>query len=211
MPKNKSPFSTFISVSINKAQAAALADGFVDSVSNDTKDGLRPRETLTGLFLLAGEFIEDTQKNLGNSNASGELSKSLKLNEPVKSAGTVKVDVLMNFYGQYINKGVKGVKGGTGEYSFKTLFPSRKMVEALEKSISRAKKSSRNTSSKAKSKGDQKNRSISNTSKAWGAAVNIKKYGITATHFVDKAAITTSAKVSEKLGHAFKIDILNSL
>ena len=211
IPKNKTPFLTFIGVSINKAQAEALADGFVDSVSNDIKDGLRPRKTLTGLFLLAGEFIEDTQKNLGLSNASGELSKSLKLNKPVKSAESVSVDVMMNFYGQYINQGVKGLKGGAGEYSFKTLFPSKKMVQALEKSILRAKKSSRNTSSRAKSKGDQKNRSISAISKAYGAAVNIKKYGIKATHFVDKAAVTTAAKVSSQLGKAFKIDIINSI
>lgn len=198
-------------MSISKAQAAALADGFIDSVSDDIKDGLQPRETLTGLFLLAGEFVDATQKNLGNSNASGELSKSLILNEPIETGDTVKVDVMMNFYGQYINKGVKGVKGGAGEYSFKTLFPSKKMVQALEKSILKAKKSSRNTSSRAKSKGDQKNRAISSISKAYGAAVNIKKYGIKATHFVDKAAITTSAKVSERLGQAFKIDIINSI
>ena len=198
-------------MSINKAQAEGLADGFVDSVSDNNKDGLRPRETLTGLFLLAAEFVDDTQKNLGNSNASGELFKSIKLNRPVKESGTVRVDVMMNFYGQYINKGVKGLKGGAGEYSFKTLFPSKKMVQALEKSILRAKKSSRNTSSRAKSKGDQKNRAISAVSKAYGAAVNIKKYGIKATHFVDKAAVTTSAKVSSQLGKAFKIDIINSI
>ena len=214
--KNKSPVLTFIGVSISKAQAAALADGFIDSISDDTKDGLQPRETLTGLFLLAGEFVDDTQKNLGISNASGELSKSIKLNEPTESGNTVSVDVEMSFYGQYINKGVKGTKEGAGEYAFKYSTPSKKMVAALFKSIGKAQRKSVNTHEKTKAAQDVKNRKTAKVdttrlAKAYGAAVNIKKYGIKATHFIDKAAITTSAKVSDRLGQAFKIDILNSI
>ena len=216
--KNKTPFLTFIGVSISKAHAAALADGFVDSVSDDNKDGLQPRETLTGLFLLAGEFVDSAQDNLNKnrSNNSGDLSKSIVLNDPTETGNKVSVDVMMSFYGQYLNKGVKGTKEGAGEYTFKYSTPSKKMVAALFKSIGKAQRKSVNTHAKSKSAYDVKNRKIGSVqttrlAKAWGAASNIKMYGIKATHFVDKAAVTTSAKVSSQLGAAFKIDIINSI
>lgn len=200
-------------MSISKSQAKALADGFLDGIGEDN-EGLQPRETFTELFLLGGELIEDAQNNLNadNSNGSGKLSKSLTLNEPTKNGDIVKTDVMMNFYGQFVNSGVKGTKSGQGKYQFKSSFPSTKMVAALEKGISRAKKSSFNTSrSKSVSKNEIKNTSISAIDKAYGAGRNIKMYGIKATGFIDKAVKNASEKMSDRMGAALKVDIINSI
>jgi len=199
-------------MSIGKSQAQALAEQFLDNVGSDEKDELQPRESLTELFLLAGEFVEDAQDNLNksNSNASGKLSRSLTLSDPTETGNTVKVDILMSAYGDFVNSGVRGTKSGAGKYAFKTSFPSRGMIKSLEESIGRAKKSTFNVK-KSVSSNEKKNVSISAIDKAWGAARNIKMYGIKATGFIDKAAVTTSSKVSDRLGAAFKIDILNSI
>jgi hypothetical protein len=199
---------------ISKSQAQALADGFVESLGTDDKSELQPRETLTELFLLAGECVEDAQDNLNNdnSNASGNLSKSIVLSEPEEIGSIVSIDILMAYYGQFINKGVKGTKSGAGVYAFKSEFPSKDMIKALVKSINRARKSTRNTSrTKTVSSNEKKNFKISDVDKAYGAGRNIKMYGIKATGFMDKAVKNLSNKISGRLGNALRIDILDSI
>lgn len=200
-------------MSINRSQAAALADGFLDDIGTNDKGELQPRETFTELFLLAGELVEDAQDNLNKdqSNASGGLSSSIKVLDPSESGNVVSCDIEMLFYGQFINSGVKGTKGGSGKYQFKSPFPSRAMVSALEKGINRAKKSTFNTSRRTISGNEKKNLNISDIQKAYGAARNIKMYGIKATGFMDKAIKTAADKADERLGSALKIDVINSL
>ncbi len=199
-------------MSINKAQAAALADGFLDSLG-EGKDGLRPRETLSELFLIAGEFVEDAQKNLKNSNASGKLSASLVADSPVQNGKTVRVDIKMNYYGKFVNKGVKGLSSGSSlsGYKFKSPFPSEAMVKSLEAGISRAKKSTSNTNTKKTTSQNEKKNNDTAQSRAFGAGVNIKKHGIKATQFLDKAAVNAVRSTRDRLGATLKVDILNSI
>lgn len=203
-------------MSIGKAQAQALASGFLNNLGTDDKSGLIPRESLSELFLLAGEFIEDAQSNLNetNSNASGSLSRSLVIENPKQTGTAISVDIMMSKYGEFINKGVRGTKSGSSKagYSFKSPFPSRAMVEALRASIGRAKRSTTNVNRlKSTSKNEIKNVKISDISKAYGAGRNIKMYGIKANSFIDKAFTATESKAADRFGAAFKIDIINSL
>lgn len=214
MPENKNIFFIFIGVSINKEQAKALAEGFLDDIGTNDKNTLQPKETFTELFVVAGDFIEDAQKNLieSNTNASGQLSKSLTLGEPKKNGNIVSIDILMNFYGRFVNSGVKGTKSGSGEFQFRNNFPSRGMIESLMAGIDRAKKSSTNVNKRKSIRANEiKNANISEISNVFGAARNIKMYGIKATGFIDKAIKTTADKIESKLGAALKIDIINSL
>jgi hypothetical protein len=199
---------------ISKSQAEAIADGFVDSVGEGDSKTLQPRETYSEIILLAGDLIESAQQNLNksNSNASGKLSASFMTNEPVKENNILRVDVTMNFYGRFINKGVKGVKSGSGPYSFKYDHPSKKMVDAIEEWQKDGKSKISNTNTKKTiSKNEKKNASISAISSAYAIAQSIVNKGIKKTGFLDKAVLTTKDKVSDRLGAALKIDVLNSI
>lgn len=201
-------------MSIARAQAEALADGFLDSFGLD-KDGLQPRETFTEFILLAGEFIESAQDNLNaaNTNASGSLSSSLIADEPVQNGKTMQIDVNMNLYGQFVNKGVKGTKAGssTAGYSFKYDLPSRKMLAAIKDWQTKAAASVTNTNAKKTvSRNELKNTAISDLSKTYAIARSILQKGIKPTGFLDKAVQTTTSKVADRLGSALRIDLQNA-
>lgn len=203
-------------MSISKAQAAAIADGFLDTVGGDDKRGLEPRETFSEIVLLAGELVEDMQANLNQStnNASGRLSESIQAGEPVKTGDVLRIDIYMNFYGQFQNKGVKGTRAGISYagYSFRNEFPSKNMVNAIRQWITLAKISTRTVQKYAGYGGHEiKNKSLSKIDDAYAKARSIKMYGIPPTGFLDKAAATTAQKVKERLGLALKVDIINSI
>jgi hypothetical protein len=197
---------------MSKAQARAIADGFLDDIG--TEEELQPRDTFSEIILLAGEFVEDAQANLNssNSNASGNLSSSLELGEPEVSGNIFKVDLFMNFYGQFVNKGVKGTKSGSGLYAFKHDFPSKDMIDALREWAKSGKFKTTNTNAqKTISKNEKKNASIGKLDNMYALARSIKQKGIAPTGFLDKAAETTSQKVQDRLGLALKIDIIESI
>jgi hypothetical protein len=195
-------------MSINKQQAQLLADGFLDSIGS-SKDELRPRDSYSELIILAGELVEDAQENLKGNVASGALSESLAVDEPTRAGDILRIDITMQFYGRFLNKGVRGTKSGKGLYKFKHELPSKGMVEALKQSIARAGSKVRNTSrAKTTSTNELKNFKVSDADKyAFAAGRNIKMYGIAPTGFVDKAVRSTQKKVSDRLGLALKVDV----
>lgn len=202
-------------MSIGKAQASALADNFLEGFGSD-KDELQPRETFTEIILLAGEFVESCQDNLNatNTNASGKLSASLEASEPIQVGKAMQIDISMNFYGQFVNAGVKGTKSGasTAGYSFKFDKPGDKMLAAIADWQDKAKASTKNVNAKRTvSRNEAKNASIGAQTKAYAIARSILQHGIKATGFLDKAVKTTENKVADRLGAALRIDVLNSL
>lgn len=200
-------------MSISKAQAKALSNGFLDNLG-EGKEGLIPRETLSELYVLAGDFIDYAQQELNksNSNASGKLSESLAIINPTEKS----IDVEMNDYGWFVNDGVKGTKSGAGKYAFKNDGASRKMVNEIQKWIKRGGLKSKNTNAKKSIYAqEKKNASLSELNKgravAYAVARSIKQRGIKATGFIDKAGERLNKEVTGRLGEAFRIDIINSL
>jgi hypothetical protein len=201
-------------MSINKAQASLLAEGFLDDIGSVKPGDFQPRETITELLLLGGELIESAQANLNNSNtnASGKLSESIEAEEPIVKSGIIQIDITMLFYGQFINKGVKGRKSGSGVYAFKYDAPSAKFVKAIKEYIKTASKKITNTNkAKTISKNELKNASVSEIDNAYAMARSIIQHGIKPTGFMDKAITTTEQKIENRLQSALKVDIINSL
>lgn len=202
-------------MSISKQQARALAEGFLDDIGS-SKDGFRPKETLSEIVLLAGELIESAQDNLNaaNRNASGKLSQSLVADEPTLNNNSFRVDILMNYYGQFVNKGVKGTRSGrsTAGYSFRTEGVSKNFADALADWVKRGKTSTR-TVKKYKGYGrhEQKNKTISQIDKVYALGRSIKMLGLKPTGFLDRAVQTTRTKVSDRLGAALRIDVIDGL
>jgi len=203
-------------MSISKAQAEALAEGFLDTIGTDDKDSLRPKETLSEAILLVGELIQDCQTNLNASNkvASGKLSESLIANEPYHVGSIMQVDMMMAYYGLFVNKGVKGTRGGrsTAGYSFRNEIVSCKMYDAISKWIDLGKITTR-TVKKYKGHGrhEAKMKSIAQLDKTYAVARSIKQHGLKPTGFLDKAVSTLRTKIGNRLGQGLKVDIIQSL
>lgn len=202
-------------MSIGKQQAEALAEGFLDSIGSDRNE-FRPKHSITEVILLAGELIEIAQQNLikSNKNASGKLSESLIADEPALNGKEMRVDILMNFYGAFVNKGVKGLRAGRSTAGYRFRYPgvSQKFAAALAEWIDRAKISTRTVKQyKGYGKHEQKNKSISQLDSAYAIGRAIKQSGLKPTGFLDKAVTATANKVSSRLGAALRIDVLDGL
>lgn len=203
-------------MNISKAQAEALAEGFLDTIGTTDKEELRPLNTYTEAILLVGELIQDCQTNLNTSNkvASGALSTSLVANEPYKVGSSMQVDMMMAFYGKFVNKGVKGTRGGrsTAGYSFRNEIVSRKMHKAIQDWIDLGKITTR-TVKKYKGYGrhETKMKNIAQLDTAYAVARSIKQRGLKPTGFLDKAIDTLRRKVANRLGEGLRIDIIESL
>ena len=202
-------------MSISKAQAELLATDFLDQIGT-AKDGLQPRRAVAEIFLLAGELIDSAQKNLiaANRIATGKLSESLVADEPDTIGKTIRIDVLMNFYGAFVNKGVAGTRGGrsTAGYSFKTELPSENMVSAIREWIDNAKITTRTVKKySGYKKHEVRRKTIAEYDNAYAVARGIKMAGLKPTGFMDKAADKTREKVSSRLGAALRLDVIDGL
>lgn len=205
-------------MSISKAQAAAIADGFLDQIGSGDSKTLRPANTYSEIILIAGEMAEEMVNNLNQQKkiATGNLAKSIVANEPVRNGSVLKVDVEMNFYGKFVNAGVKGLSGGSSKanYSFRTEKPSEGMVKAISDWIKQGKaKVSNVIKYKNHGRSEAKNRSINqlNLSSAYAIGISIKRKGLKPTGFLDKAIVSTHDKVKDRLGSALEVDIINAI
>lgn len=203
-------------MSISNMQAVALAEGFLDNIGTDDKGNLKPKNAYTEAILLVGELIADCQNNLNASNkiSSGALSASLVANEPYEASGAFTVDMMMLYYGLFVNKGVKGTRSGrsTANYSFKNEIISHKMYKAIQEWIDRGKITTR-TVKKYKGYGrhETKQKSVAQLDSAYAVARSVKMHGLKPAGFLDKAVTSLRSKVSNRLGAALRIDITTAL
>lgn len=202
-------------MSISKAQAEALAEGFLDTLGS-SKDEFQPKHTYTELFLLVGELIETAQKNLNKAGlvSTGEGSASIIADEPVQNGGIISVDVLMNFYLQFHNKGVKGTRSGrsTAGYSFKNEVVGKNMYNEIDGWIKRAGLSTRTVKKyKGYGKHETRRKEIAAYDNAYAMARSIKMHGLKPSGFMDSAIQSTSDKIEKRLGAALVLDIVDGL
>lgn len=202
-------------MSISKQQAATLADNFLDNLGASKSD-FQPKNTYTEVFLLVGELIDTAQRNLNKANriASGALSESIIGDDPVKNAGVLRVDVLMNFYGAFVNKGVKGTRSGssTAGYSFRNEVVSQNMYNAIADWIKSAQIKTRTVKKyKGYGKHEVKQKTIAQYDATYAVARSIKIHGLKPTGFMDNAISKTSDKIEKRLGGALAIDVIDGL
>lgn len=203
-------------MSISKAQAEVLAEGFLDNLGTSKDDLFRPKNSITEVILLAGELVENIQDNLNRANITntGKLSESIVADEPIQSGAEIGIDILMNFYGAFHNKGVRGTRAGrsTAGYSFKNEIVSDRMYKAIDAWIKRAGRTTR-TVKKYKGYGahETKHKKISQYDNTYAVARGIKMYGLKPTGFLDNAVASTRSKVASRLGAALRIDVIDGL
>jgi hypothetical protein len=215
---------------VDKAQAKILADGFLASLGGNydkvSETDLPVIEAM--LFAVGVDFNKQVVDNLTKSNAisSGDL---LDINLPQiyqKGNGFVlevgyPINSKQQKYYDYVNKGVKGVGGknakpkkNSGDYSFKTAYPNKKMALSLLLSLRNSSKQT--IAYKPVSKLERKRKKLkkmltdadSKKALAYAISSNIKKNGLKATYFFDKAIKTIFTKdFQAAMAEALKADV----
>lgn len=189
--------------------------------STDRGDGVSLNNTAKALVELADLIITEARENMdkNGNTASGMTASSMAVRDLEINGTKMSLDIEIASTYKFLNDGVKGTQGGTGKYSFKTMFPSKKMALAILKWLRR-----RNVVSKYKaytkhSKNEPKNKKIhamvskadSLKSLAYAISTNIKKKGIKPTKFFTKALEKGKREQKRIIAGAFKLDIIESL
>jgi hypothetical protein len=203
-------------MSISKAQAKAIADGFLNTLGEQRmKEGELPVvEQLLKNF--GADFIKQAQDNLDKSGSisSGNIN-DIKLqftkfgNSYNLSLGYPKGEPASKYW-KFVNKGVQGYGGKNAkpnntdsQYKYKTPYPNRAMASSIFSWLNRARKSIRSDKYTVKeTTGRKKNLALrklltdaDNKRKlAYAISSKIKRDGLKATHYFDNAAKETFGK-----------------
>ena len=198
-------------MSISKAQIEALRQNFIQSIG-DTGFNIVNAKDLPLLEKTLALYGQAFNTAIGaNLQKSGSISSG-KLAEPAmpiitKFGNSYVLSVgyeqgsEQDKYFRFVNKGVKGVGGegarpkqNTGEYSYKTKYPNKKMATNLLLWLRKSANTSRNekvtitkTQRKRKKLSNVVSQADSLKSLAYAMSAAIKRDGLKATFFFDKA------------------------
>ena len=198
----------------NSKETLSFLDGLG---SNDRGDKVQFNNVGAALVELADFLITEARGNMdkkGNT-ATGGTASSMKAGPLQTNASRLQVDISINSNYKFLDQGVKGVEGGTGKFSFKSKYPSKKMALAILKWVKVRRVA---TKYKAISATEKKNQRIKNISAkadsqkslAYAIATNIKKKGIKPTKFFTKAIEATKKEQKKRFAEALKLDIIET-
>lgn len=192
---------------------------FLGTIGSKDRGDAMPA-TAKALVGLAAFLIEKASDNLDRKGhvATGNTISSMKAVNLDLTGVNMSVDVEILSTYKFLDQGVKGVNGGSGKYSFKNKFVSKKMMNAILKWVKKRSLSGK-TKYKAVSKNERKNKRLnkivskanSRESLAYAIAANVKKNGIDRTLFFTNAIKDTQKEVKKRFAAALKIDIINQI
>jgi len=141
----------------------------------------------------ATDMIAQMKANVAPSNATGALSASLSFNFGVSEEGQLELDFLAEDYWDFINSGVNGYQGNFGSaYSFAEYAKTGTDGQTFQESL----KAWFAAKGIVAEDGDY-------DSLAFVVMQSVKKKGIEATHFMDKA-------ITDKAITQFENDLFNA-
>ena len=157
--------------------------------------------TNTAISVIRDLIITEAKENLskggkyGSYNASGSLNDSIKAVDTTDVNGVVSTGIKMNTYGEFIDKGVSGVKKKyKTEYKYTNKRPP---ASALDKWIVRRGIAPR----------DDKGRFIPRKSIAWIISNSIFYNGIKPTLFLTKPFERYTKNMKQEIAFAFGEDV----
>jgi hypothetical protein len=189
--------------------------------TTDRGDNVKLNNTAKALVILSEFLIKTAQNNLnkGGNIASGATSDSMEARQIQVNGSKMSVEIEILSTYKFLDKGVRGVKSGTGKYSFKTMYANKRMKNAIKKwLLKRSIASKYKAISKTEAKNQEIKRKVTNARNvdkmdafAYAVAVSIKKKGIKPTMFFSKAVAATERKAKEEFAKAIKLDIVESI
>jgi hypothetical protein len=170
------------------------------------------------LARLAFEWIELARTNLDASQrvSTGNLSDSIVASKVQVFGKTYLVEIKLNSYYQFVDKGVKGWKEANkapnSPYQFKRTPAGQKMMLAIRDWMLREglKGRARENSSRQASLRDQRRASMrdATTSAAYAMANKIKQVGTSPSYFWTNTADEMRKRIRQELGKALKTNII---
>jgi len=143
-------------------------------------------------------------------DASGNLRNSLRASEVQGSGNDLSVEILMDFYGKFVDKGVSGTQYQTPEdspFSFKSEGVSAEMQYSIFQWMRTKRIRLRDKGQFKKGRITQK----SYESLAYVIARSVKRKGINQTHFITNPFNLMDKQLPEQLQNALSLDIENYL
>jgi len=213
-------------VSINKEQAKFLLNGYLQSLGSQYNTDPEIGKAIQYLlFQYALEFNKAAKANLQKAKAiaSGQLADiatpivtqdadgyTIEFGYPINSKSAK--------YYDFVNKGVQGVnnkKANAGVYKFKNKYPNRKMAASIFAWLNTARKQVANvpqatTPLEKKRKGLKKMLTDADNKRrlAYAISSKIKRDGLRATYYIDKALKTVFNKdFRDAIGEALDTEI----
>ena len=209
----------------SQRQQELLNSGYLNTLGVVRQDiDLDPKSGEVVFAYWMGELIKELQKGLNNQGigyggykaeitASGALSASIKLEYIKMNSLAFSGRGRMLFYGDFVEKGVKGVGPGnintTSPYSFKNKYVSTSMRTALVKWMQEKNDLSDMVTKKGimGAHADENGVRPNVESKAHAIGESIKKKGLRARPFKQKALDKIVAGLKRDLGAALAKDI----
>lgn len=203
--------------SITQAQVKFLKDKILPTLGEARGAQLDVLEGILAEY--ANAFIGEAVRNINEKGSVSKGTMASDLEFRVTRNGQ-SYEIAIGYpttskaseYYDFQNKGVNGVRGQQGSpYSFKSIYPSRKMVSEIAEWLKTANVASRNEDQNFnQSKLQTKRKSLSQLQedRAYGVAMAIKRKGITPNRFFDDAITATFNKdFINVLGKALAADV----
>lgn len=208
-------------VSLPRSQRNLLDSGFLDTLGGNEPDAVALTETSKAVLKVAGEFIDDCVTNLNRVDriSSGNLASTIR--PVVVEAGQNNIiDIYMNDYYKFVDKGVRGWQDRSGsgsQYAFKKPTGkggkgSSKMVTAIRKWVIRENMAIRNTKTAINPR-EQRRKSITDTSTQTAIVIagQIRRKGLRKTNFFTDAVRTLEGKLASGVADALRIDVIENI
>lgn len=208
-------------VSLPRSQRNLLDSGFLDTLGSNEPNAIALTETSKAVLKVAGEFIDDCVANLNKADrvSSGNLASTIR--PVVVEAGQNNIiDIYMNDYYKFVDKGVKGWQDRSGSgspYSFKKPTGrggkgSSKMVTAIRKWVIRENLAIRNTKVAINPR-EQRRKSITDTSTRTAIVIagQIRRKGLRKTNFFTDAVRALEGKLATGVADALRIDVIENI
>ena len=198
------------------AQAQAKLGGRTFTGTGISKGVFIPKEDMALASQMVAEYVKEFESRVATELDrvgrvdTGDLASSIRY-ETTETANGLIIEVYVNDYYKFVDKGVRGVGRGnintTSPYKFRFLNPSKSHVAAIRKWIARNGIKSRAADVQKYGAVGREQRQPTDTTLAFLVARKIKRVGLPYTGFWEKSIEAVFKDFDVKMSQALGIDV----
>jgi hypothetical protein len=199
--------------SISKNQLHALQNGGLLNLGESKSQfkQISLNDLANTLTYLGSQYAINIAEEMGkavSNGSSGKGADSIAISDVKIFGFTYTIEVNADEYIKFISEGVDGWGGASkgGKYKFKSKGTPKAMVDSIKDWLIQG-----GNLKRIASKSNRKSITDAATQQARSTAFMIKRQGIRPKKFIQKATDKTARLVSEELGKALRVDIINNL